>query len=151
MIFNNMKTFNNKLTTRQHRLADLLDEEYDKDQNKWLESKYVYDEMQYRAEKDEEYYPYLRKNVTWNNQPGRRQLTADLEALKRDDVRQGVYISSEKGMKRANKQEANQVLKSEQESILKSLNRNIFQIKKIGLDNQVRLVFNYEKGIYEVF
>jgi hypothetical protein len=146
-----MKTFNNKLTTRQHRLADLLDEEYEKDQNKWLDSKYVYDEMQYRAETSEEYYPYLRVNVAWNNQPGRRQLTADLEALKRDDIRQGIYISSEKGMKRANKQEANQVLKSEQESILKSLNRNIFQIKKIGLDNQIRLVFNYEKGIYEVF
>jgi hypothetical protein len=146
-----MKTFNNKLTTRQHRLADLLDEEYEKDQNKWLDSKYVYDEMQYRAETSEEYYPYLRVNVAWNNQPGRRQLTADLEALKRDDFRQGIYISSEKGMKRANKQEANQVLKSEQESILKSLNRNIFQIKKIGLDNQTRLVFNYEKGIYEVF
>jgi hypothetical protein len=146
-----MKTFNNKLTTRQHRLADLLDEEYEKDQNKWLDSKYVYDEMQYRAETSEEYYPYLRVNVAWNNQPGRRQLTADLEALKRDDFRQGIYISSEKGMKRANKQEANQVLKSEQESILKSLNRNIFQIKKIGLDNQIRLVFNYEKGIYEVF
>lgn len=145
-------TFNNKLTTRQHRLADLIDKEFEKNPDAYLSFEYLYQTMREDfslSEKDN--YTWLRPKSTWNNQKARRDLTNDVLALKKDDIRQGIIITSSNGCKRATKQEAKEVLESERISLLNSLKRNWFQTKKMGFDNQTRIVFNEEKDTYEVF
>lgn len=134
----------NDLTTRQWKLYLFLLKNYQEDSTKYVSRKKIYWEL-----RDE--YPKPKEDQEWLNTTARREITRDILALKKSNRLHKVILSTTEGFKIARKQEAKDNLKKEIASHLKSLNRIYKQIKKVGLDKQLRIAFNQEKDLIESF
>jgi hypothetical protein len=142
------KTYEIKHTPAQHKLYELLEEIYMQDDKKYTNMREIYSMMILRY--GFEYYDQLNKNTAWNNQKARRDLTRDIEALKNSESYQHIVISNVNGVKLANEEDI-QALEREKISLLESLKRVYFQLKKAQLNGQYKIPFNQEKDIIEVF
>jgi hypothetical protein len=142
------KTYEIKHTPAQHKLYELLEEIYMQDDKKYTNMREIYSMMILRY--GFEYYDQLNKNTAWNNQTARRKLTHDLEALKNSESYQHIVITNANGAKLANEEDI-QALEREKISLLDSLKRVYFQLKKAQLNGQYKMPFNQEKDIIEVF
>ena len=91
------------------------------------------------------------QEINFNNSKGRRLLTSDIRMLKNSDLIQTIILSTNDGIKIANKKEFEEHLAKEEISVLKRLKLIHKQKKKAGLNNQTRRVFGQEKPIIEVF
>lgn len=147
---NKVNTFNNTHTTRQWNLYALLEQEYKTNPNKYLTLRMIYSAMRIAYPHDIDNYGLLKANVAWNNQKVRREITRDVEALKYSERIHHNVISSSNGVKIANKENIKN-LEREKVSLLSSLKRVYFQLSKVQLDGQKRLVFNQEKDTIECF
>lgn len=132
------------LTTRQWKLYLFLLKNYQEDSTKYISRKEIYWELR-------DYYIKPLEHQDWNNAAARRQITEDILALKESKRLHKIILSNAAGVKIARKQEAKDNLKKEIASHLKSLNRIYKQIKKVGLDKQLRIAFNQEKDLIESF
>ena len=87
-----------------------------------------------------------------HNSKGSRALRKDLRALKSSGIIQTTIISNtKKGVKIATKVEYQTHAKRKWNAIIRTINLQKLQDTKAGLDQQLRLVFNQEKGIIEAF
>lgn len=145
MIIDNKVITQNDLTTEQWDLYKYLKKQYELDQDKWL----FLEEDVYWFLRDN--YTFLRPKTTFNNQPARRQITRDINALKNSKVIQVIVLSNSKGVKIATEKEAYDELVNEKIKLLKSLKTVNYQLNKIQKDGQLRLVLNYEKDMIETF
>lgn len=95
-------------------------------------------------------YPTPNPHTEFNNRTDRRQLTADITALKNSDIIQ-LYIMSDsgKGIKMATDDEYIEHFKREKVSVLKALKTIYHQLDKAKLDGQTRLALGKEKSIIE--
>ncbi|OPZ33910.1 MAG: hypothetical protein BWY97_00056 [Tenericutes bacterium ADurb.BinA124] len=131
-----MKTFENDLTSRQYDLYEYLKEQ---------------ETYKHLSEIIAETGMYGNDTETHNSK-GSRALRKDLRALKSSGIIQTTIISNtKKGVKIATKVEYQTHAKRKWNAIIRTINLQKLQDTKAGLDQQLRLVFNQEKGIIEAF
>lgn len=147
---NKVSTFNKTHTTRQWNLYSILQLKFEKNPNKYLTLLEIYESMRQSFPHDDDNYLHLKSSSVWNNQKARRDITNDVEALKKSEVIHHIVISNSCGVKIASNKDIDK-LEREKTSLLKSLKRVYFQLGKVQLDGQKRLVFNQEKDIIECF
>ena len=124
-----------ELTTRQWQLYKYLKLHYEPD--KFISKKELADALGY----------------SWNEKSDRngRDIESDVAALNEDETIQKVIISSSKGYKIANKEEAFDWLHKDWISILKAIKRHMFKRRKCRLNKRMRIVFNSERDTIEAF
>lgn len=130
-----MSKENKELTTRQWQLYKYLKDHYEAD--KFIPKKEIADAIGY----------------AWNDKSDRngREIESDVAALNEDGNIQKVIISSTKGYKIANQEEAGEWLHKDWLSILKLIKRHMFKRRKCRLNKQMRIVFNSERDTIEAF
>lgn len=131
-----MTTFENDLTSRQYDLYDYLKKQ---DGYKHL-SEIIADTGLYGD------------NIETHNSKGSRALRKDLRALKSSGIIQTTIIyNTSAGVKIATREEYNAFSKRKWSALVRAIDLQKTQDAKAGLDQQLRLVFNQEKGIIEAF
>lgn len=136
----------NDLNDRQWELYKLLSKLYHSDPYKYINLKDIYDSDEVRL-----HYPFVPKGQEWNNSRARRMITSDLHALKASKRLHKVVISNERGAKIATETEAVRAIVKTKVELLKSVKLCNFQLEKLSLNGQGRLVFNGEKPFIEAF
>lgn len=123
------------LTTKQWQLYKYLKEHYEPE--KWIGKKELSDSLGYK----------------WDEKTDRngREIESDVSAINQDDTIQKVIISSPKGYKIANREEAEEWLHKDWIAILKQIKRHMFKRRKCRLNKQMRLVFDSERDTIEAF
>lgn len=131
-----MTTFENDLTSRQYDLYDYLKKQ---DGYKHL-SEIIADTGLYGD------------NIETHNSKGSRALRKDLNSLRKSGIIQTTIIpNTSHGVKIATKEEYFEYSKRKWNAISRSIELQKIQDAKAGLDQQIRFVFNQEKGIIEAF
>lgn len=90
-------------------------------------------------------------DVNFHDSPARHLLTNDIRAINKSDVIQKIIISSNKGVKIANREEFEKYINAEFASIFRKLARTRQKAKKAGLDKQMRIVLGNERDTIESF
>ena len=128
----------NELNTRQWTLYNYLKERGDN----WTSLKQIAHDLNYGE---------VKPNQTFNNSLARRTITKDRQAINNSDVIQKIIICGNRGLKLANKEEAEDYLERDKTSLLKALARHYKLEKKAGMDGQLRGVFGAEREIIHAF
>ncbi|HOM77665.1 MAG TPA: hypothetical protein PLT50_00465 [bacterium] len=81
----------------------------------------------------------------------RRLMTSDIQAINESDVIQKVIVSTSQGIKIATSEEFDKFIRAEFGQIFRKLKRARKLVKKAGLHNQKRIVFNNEREFIEAF
>lgn len=142
------------LTPRQQWLRRLLDETYDEDNSKWLSLKAIYDLYQTDLIKGDNvvYAEYDGKDGNEHNSSAFRQIRDDFQVLSVHYSTQGVYLSSNKGYKRANEEEALFYLAREDMFARMRFSRIHNKMARVDKDGQMRILLSkYQKDTYDPF
>ena len=129
----------NELNARQWRLYDLLKERGDT----WTKQREL-------AELLPDLYPTERAQP-FHDSRARLLMTKDIRAINKSDVIQKIIISSARGVKLANKEEAEGFIAGKYSAVFDSLERVRKLERKAGLDGQARLVFGRERDTIKAF
>ena len=128
----------NELNSRQWELYNYLKERGDN----WTPLKKIAVDLNYGTP---------APTVTFNNSFARRQITKDRQVINNSDVIQKIIICGNKGLKLANKEEAEDYLAKDKTSLLNALARHYKLEKKAGMDGQLRSTFDKEREIIHAF
>lgn len=123
-----------ELNTRQWQLYNYLKERGDN----WTPLKKIAHDLNYGE---------IKPHQTFNNSLARRLITKDRQALNNSDVIQKIIICGNKGLKLANKEEAEDYLSRDKTSLLNALARHYKLEKKASKDGQLKVVFGEEREI----
>lgn len=137
-----------KLTPRQWRLYELLKDFYNKNPNGYLTTNDILEAL------PNDYY-YLKTEME-NGTPlhdcqCQYNIRGDINALRNSDQINKIICSSPKGYKIATEREADSWLHRIKNEGIAKLRMYWKNRKSAEANNQLTLVFNYEKGIIEVF
>ena len=142
------------LTPRQQWLRRLLDETFDSDQCKWLSTKEVYDLYQTDLIKGDNvvYAEYDSKDGNEHNSSAFRQIRDDFQTLSTHYSTQGVYLSSNRGYKRANEEEALFYLARDYMFAKMRFSRINNKINRVSKSGQMRILLSkYQNEVYDPF
>lgn len=128
-----------ELNARQWRLYDFLNEKGDA----WTKQREI-------AQNLPDLYP-IGNARTFHDSGARLLMTQDIRAINKSGVIQKIIISSARGVKIANKEEAGQYIAGKYTAVFDSLERVRRLERKAGLDGQARLVFGAERPIIQSF
>ncbi len=81
----------------------------------------------------------------------RREMTDDIKTINESDTIQKIIISTGQGIKIATSEEFDKFIRAEFGQIFRKLKRARKLVKKAGLHNQKRIVFNNEREFIEAF
>ena len=129
----------NELNARQWRLYRLLREQGDE----WTLQREI-------AAALPEFYP-IADGQAFHDSGARLLMTRDIGEINESGIIQKIIISGKKGVKLANREEAQQYIAGKYSAVFRSLARVRVLEQKAGLDGQARLVFGRERGIIEAF
>lgn len=129
----------NELNARQWRLYNLLKERG----GEWTKQRDL-------ARILSDFYP-LTEGQPFHDSGARLLMTKDIREINKSDVIQKIIISSARGVKLANKEEAGQYIAGKYSAVFDSLERVRKLERKAGLDGQARLVFGREREIISAF
>lgn len=87
----------------------------------------------------------------FHDSAARLLMTKDIQALNKSDLIQKIIISSARGVKLANKEEAQAFIVGKYAAAVKKLEAARKMERKAGLDGQGRLVFGAERPIIQAF
>lgn len=96
-------------------------------------------------------YGEVKPNQTFNNSLARRLITKDRQVINNSDVIQKIIICGNKGLKLANKEEAEDYLEKDRKSLLNALARHYKLEKKAGMDSQLKMQFGAEREVVHAF
>ena len=128
-----------ELNARQWRLYMLLKDRGDV----WTKQREI-------AELLPDLYPIERAG-SFHDSGSRQLMTNDIRTINKSDVIQKIIISSARGVKLANKQEAQTFIKGKYSAVFDGLERVRKLERKAGLDGQARLIFGQEREIISAF
>lgn len=127
-----------ELNARQWRLYDLLKAQGDT----WTKQREL-------AELLPDLYPIAAGN--FHDSGARLLMTRDIREINKSDVIQKIIISSKKGVKLANEEEAQRYIAGKYSAVFGGLDRVRRLERKAGLDGQTRLIFGRERDIISAF
>ena len=128
-----------ELNARQWRLYDFLKERG----GEWTKQREI-------AQHLPDLYP-IGNARAFHDSGARLLMTQDIRAINKSDVIQKIIISSARGVKIANKEEAGQYIAGKYSAVFDSLERVRRLERKAGLDGQARLVFGREREVISAF
>lgn len=129
----------NELNGRQWRLYELLKARADK----WTKQQEIARELS-------EFYP-TEDGASFHDSRARLLMTRDIREINERGIIQKIIISSPKGVKLANKEEARRFIAGKYSAVFARLERVRTLERKAGLDGQARLIFGRERGVIEAF
>ena len=128
-----------ELNARQWRFYELLKERGD-----------VWTKQRELAELLPDFYP-VERDKGFHDSGARLLMTNDIRAINKSDVIQKIIISSARGVKLANKEEAQTFIKGKYSAVFDGLERVRKLERKAGLDGQARLIFGQERELISAF
>ena len=131
---------NNDLNSRQWKLYNWL-----VTQDRLVSLNEIYDNFEI------DYPDYRKERCTWANSSARRQITDDLNAIANSKCIYRVLIRSVNGIGFLSEEETEAFMKNEHIRILKEMTTFHHQVRKMKLNNQLRLTFANEREMIESY